>query len=97
MYVYGWGGVSVGPAVCLGLGAISMKEDWVQGAYPHSHTQTSYASTGDNTQRQSYMPATIVVACSLLSPMLVFSVAFYWHWGKGYSSTTRYLWATSPP
>ena len=35
----------MGPAVCLGPGAISMKEDWVQGAPLHSHTQTSYAGT----------------------------------------------------
>ena len=33
------GGVSVGPAVCYGPGAISMKEDWVQGAPLHLHTQ----------------------------------------------------------
>ena len=32
-------------SVCLGPGAISMKEDWVQGAPLHSHTQTSYAGT----------------------------------------------------
>ena len=37
--VYGGGGVSVGPAVCLGPGAITMKEDWVQGAPLHLHTQ----------------------------------------------------------
>jgi len=35
----------VGPGVCLGLGAISIKEGWVQGAPIHSHTQTSYAGT----------------------------------------------------
>ena len=39
----GEGGVSVGPAICLCPGAISMKEDWVQGA--PLHTQTSYAGT----------------------------------------------------
>ena len=32
-------GVSVGPATHTGLGAISMKEDWVQGAPLHLHTQ----------------------------------------------------------
>ena len=37
--VYGGGGVSVGPAVCYGPGAISMKEDWVKGAPLHLHTQ----------------------------------------------------------
>ena len=35
----------MGPAVSLGPGAISMKEDWVQGARLHSHIQTSYAGT----------------------------------------------------
>jgi len=29
----------VGPAVCYGLGAISMKENWVQGAPLILHTQ----------------------------------------------------------
>ena len=29
----------MGPAVCYGPGAISMKEDWVQGAPLHLHTQ----------------------------------------------------------
>ena len=33
------GGVFVGPAICYGPGAISMKEDWVQGAPLHLHTQ----------------------------------------------------------
>jgi len=37
--VNGGGGVSVGPAVYDGLSAISMKEDWVQGAPLHLHTQ----------------------------------------------------------
>ena len=37
--VYGGGGVSVGPTTHPGLGAISMKEDWVQGAPLHLHTQ----------------------------------------------------------
>ena len=59
----------MGPAVCYGPGAISMKEDWVQGAPLHSHTQISYAGTRDNSLRWSYMAATIVVACGLLSPM----------------------------
>ena len=59
----------MGPAVCYGLGTISMKEDWVQGAPLHSHTQISYAGTRDNSRRRAYMPATIVVARGLLSPM----------------------------
>ena len=71
-------GVSVGPAVCHGPGAISMKEEWVQRAPPHSHTQTSYAGTRDNTR-----PATIVVARGFLSPKLVFWAAFYCCGGKG--------------
>ena len=29
----------MGPAVCYGPGTISMKEDWVQGAPLHLHTQ----------------------------------------------------------
>ena len=40
------------PAACYGPGAISVKEDWVQGAPPHSHTQTSYTRTRDNTRRR---------------------------------------------
>ena len=82
----GWpmhGGVSVGPAVCYSQGAISMKVEWVQGAPLHLHTQTSYAGTRDNTRQQAYMPATIVVARGLLSPVPVFLAAFYCHWGKG--------------
>jgi len=39
MPVNGGGGVSLGPAVCYGPGAISMKENWVQGAPLHLHTQ----------------------------------------------------------
>ena len=77
------GGVSVDPAVCYGPGAISMKEDWVQGVTLHSHTQISYAGTRDNSRRRSYMPSTIVVACGLLSPMPWFSAAFYPRGGKG--------------
>ena len=56
----------MGPTVCLGLGAISMKVEWVQGEPLHSHT---YAGTRDNTRQRAYMPATIVVARGLLSPM----------------------------
>ena len=67
--VYGGGGVSVGPTVCLVPGAISMKEDLVQGAPLHSHTQISYAGTRDHSRRLAYMPATFVVAHGLLSPM----------------------------
>jgi hypothetical protein len=55
--------------VCLGPGAISMKEDWVQEAPLHSHTQTSYAGTRVFMRHRAYMPATIAVACGLLSPM----------------------------
>jgi len=78
----GGGGVSVGPAVCYGPGAISMKEDWVQGSPLRSHTQISYAGTRENSWRQAYMSATIVIACGLLSPMPVFSAVFYCHGGK---------------
>ena len=61
----------MGPAVCQGPGAISMKLEWVQGAPPHLHTQTSYAGTRDDTRWRAYMPATIIVARGLLSPMPV--------------------------
>jgi hypothetical protein len=53
------------------------------GPSPLSHIQTSYAGTRDNTQQRSYMPSTIIVARGLLSPMPLFSVAFYCHGGKG--------------
>ena len=53
----------MGPAVCLGPGAISMKEDLVQGAPLHSHTQISYEGTRDNSRQRAYIPATIV-GCS---------------------------------
>ena len=59
----------MGPAVCYGPGAISMKEDWVRGAPLHSHTQISYAGTRDNSRQWGYMPATIGVARGLLSPI----------------------------
>ena len=58
-------------------GAISMKEDWVQGALFHSHTQTSYVGTRAFMRHRAYMPATIVIACGLLSPMPLFLAAFY--------------------
>ena len=67
--VNGGGGVSVGPAIHTGLGAISMKEDYVQGAPLHLHTHISYAGTRDNSRWRSYKPSTIVVARGLLSPM----------------------------
>ena len=49
----------------------------------HLHTQTSYTGTRDNTLRRAYMPATIVVARGLLSPMPLFLAAFYCCGGKG--------------
>jgi len=52
-----------------------MKVEWVQGAPPHSHTQTLYAGTRDITRRRAYMPTKIVVAHGLLSPMPVYG----WH------------------
>jgi len=80
--VYG-GGSPWAPPLCHCPGAISMKEDWVQGAPPHSHTQSSYAGTRDNTRRRVYMPTTIVLDRGLLSPMPLFLVAFYCRGGKG--------------
>ena len=77
------GGVSVGPATHTGLGAMSLKEDYVQGAPLHLHTHISYAGTRDNSRRQSYKPSTIVVARGLLSPMPWFSAAFYYRGLKG--------------
>ena len=73
----------MGPAVCLGPGAISMKVEWVQGAPPHLHTETLYTGTRDNTQWWAYMPATIVNARGLLSPMPVFWAAFFCRGGEG--------------
>ena len=83
LLVYGGGRGTVGPAICLSLGAISMKENWVQRAPLHSHTQTSYKGTRAFMRHRSYMPATIVVAPSLLSPVPLFSVAFYCRGLKG--------------
>ena len=57
--VYGGEGVSVGPAVCYGPGAISMKEDWVQGAPLHSHTEISDAGSRDNSRRRAYKCANV--------------------------------------
>ena len=57
----------MGPATHTGLGFISMKEDYVQGASLHSHTHISYAGTRDNSRQRSYKPSTIVVARGLLS------------------------------
>ena len=48
-----------------------MKVEYVQGAPPHLHTQTSYAGTRDNARRRAYMPATMVIARGLLSPVPV--------------------------
>ena len=82
----GWpvyGGVSVGSAVCHGPGAISMKEDWVQGA--PSHSQTSYAGTRAFMRHRARLPATVVVARGLLSPMPWFSAAFYCRGFKGFN------------
>jgi len=73
----------MGPAVCLGPGAISIKVEWVQGAPPHLLTETSYAGTRDNTWQRAYMPATIFIARGLLSPMPVFWAAFLLLWGNG--------------
>ena len=64
------------PAAHTGSGAISMQVEWVQGAPPHSHTQTLYTGTNDNTRRWVYMPATIVVARGLLSSMPVYGRRF---------------------
>ena len=66
----------MGPATHTGLGAISMKVEWVQGAPPYLHTQTSYAGIRDNTRQWAYMPATIIVARGLLSPMPVYGRHF---------------------
>ena len=47
----------------------SIKEDYVQGAPLHSHTHISYAGTRDNSLRRACLPATVVFARGLLSPM----------------------------
>ena len=64
------------PATHTGPGTISMKVEYVQGAPPYLHTQTSFAGTRDNTWRRAYMPATIVIARGLLSPMPVYGWRF---------------------
>ena len=66
----------MGPATHTGLGTISMKVEWVQGAPLHLHTKNSYTGTRDNTRRWAYMPATIVAARGLLSPMPVHGQRF---------------------
>ena len=53
-----------------------MKVEWVQGAPPHLHTQTSYAGTRDNTWQRAYMPTTIIAAHGLISPMPVYGRRF---------------------
>ena len=53
-----------------------MKVEWVQGAPPHLHKQTSYAGTRDNTQKGAYMPAAIIDARGLVSPMPVYGRRF---------------------
>ena len=55
----------MGPDVCHGPVAISIKEDWVQGAPPHSHTQTLYAGTRAFMLHRARLPATIVIARGL--------------------------------
>ena len=67
----------MGPATHTGLGAISMMEDYEQGAPLQSHTHKSNAGTRDNSRRRSYKPSIIVVARGLLRPMLWFLAAFY--------------------
>ena len=64
------------PSTQTGPGAISMKVEWLQGAPPHFHTETSYTGTRDNTRWRAYMPATIVVARGLQSPMRVYGWCF---------------------
>ena len=77
------GGVSVGPAVCYGPGAITMKEEWVQGANLHPHTQLHTQGLGGLCGIGQGLPSTIVIARGLLSPMPVFLAAFYCRGGKG--------------
>ena len=48
----------------------------MQGAPPHSHTQTSYVGTRAFMGHRAYMPVTIVVARGLLSPMTWFLAVF---------------------
>ena len=62
---------SMGLAIYTGTGVLSMKVEYLQGAPPHLHTQTSYPGTWDNTQQRVYMPATNLVARGLLSSMPV--------------------------
>ena len=82
----------MGPSICLGPGAISMKEDWVQGAPLHSHTQTSYAGT------RAFMRHRARVALFLLGLLLPYAVVWatkYPRGGKGlrinYQSINFYI------
>ena len=62
----------MGPAVCYGLGAISMKENWVQGAPLHFHTQL-------HTPSESYTMAA-VKDCPLQSSLrAVYHYSSLWY------------------
>ena len=75
-----------GPRRMLRPSAISMKEDWVQGAPLHLHTQTSYAGTRDKPRRRVYnaVHARYNRCCSRSSKpyAVVFDSVLLW-WGKG--------------
>ena len=57
------------PYVTAQAPSLHMKEDWVQGAPHLSHIQTSYAGTKGFMRHRARLPATIVIARGLLSPM----------------------------
>ena len=86
----------MGPAVCLSPGAISMKEDWVQGAPLHSHTQTSYAGTRDYTRHRARVALynclftrSIVALCSGVGDKIP-------PWGKGLKPEEVHFSASKP-
>ena len=58
----------MGPAVCLGPGAISMKEDWVQGAPLYLHTQLHTQVLGRLCGGGQGLPSTIVFLLGLSLP-----------------------------
>ena len=56
------------PAICYGMGTISMKEDWVHGAPPHSHTQLHMQGLGHFCGIGQGLPSTVIFWLRLLLP-----------------------------
>ena len=73
----------LGPAICTGPGAISMKVEWVQGAPPHSHTQLHTQVLGRLCGSGQGLPSTIVFSLGLSLPTAVVWSGFYSCGAKG--------------